>query len=257
MNKPTTKDVLNINLSPTFLSKVYSKGYNYAVGEKLGMFESPDNKGMDDGRLMHKIIASHITGTELEDIAISPYDNYRTKEAQEWRDSQPDNVSIVSQESLDSLQAIVDRLLVHPQMLSFPTDEIVAEVTRENKIKEHNVKGIIDFIARDEEQKIVVDWKFVSTTVFDGFEHKSRIMNYDLQAAMYDYLEQPTHVYFGVIENGAPYRIKFYWCDQSFLDSGAEKFNKAFKEFDGEHGRVPDFNIRDVGTLMGWQNYNG
>ena len=50
-----------INLSPSFLSKLYDKGYDYAVGEKLGLIKK-DTKSMSDGRLIHSLIAERLAG---------------------------------------------------------------------------------------------------------------------------------------------------------------------------------------------------
>ena len=83
-----------INLSPSFLSKLYNKGYDYAVGEKLGLIKK-DTKSMSDGRLIHSLIAERLGGEQTK-IAITPFDSFRTKEAREWRDSQPDDTQFVS-----------------------------------------------------------------------------------------------------------------------------------------------------------------
>lgn len=245
-----------INLSPSFLIKVYEKGYDYAVGEKLGLFPKKDTDAMNDGRLLHALISERLGGEKVK-IAISTYDSFRTKEAKEWRDSQPDDVFIVKQEKINELNKIVERIINHRRFKPYLELPCATEFIVEKKINNHNVKGVVDVVSSDNEVTNVIDWKFVSSLVFDSFEKKSLHMHYDLQASVYDFLVEPTNVYFGVIENEAPYRIKLYHCDSTFLESGANKFNKSFKILDDAKGREPNFDIDEIGTLMSWENYNG
>lgn len=82
-------------------------------------------------------------------------------------------------------------------------------------------------------------------------------MHYDLQASVYDFLGKAPNIAFVCIENAPPYRIQMFECDQSFLDSGADKFDKAFKILDAAKWRTPNFDIEEIGTLMSWENFNG
>lgn len=245
-----------INLSPSFLTKVYEKGYDYAVGEKLGLFPKKDTSSMSDGRLMHALISERLGGEKAK-IAISTYDSFRTKEAKEWRDNQPDDTIIVKEEKIEELNKIVDRIINHPRIKPFLEVPCATELTVEKETNGHNVKGVLDVVSSDNEATNVIDWKFVSSIVFDSFDKKALHMHYDLQAAVYDFLKDATNVYFGVIENEPPHRIKLYHCDSTFLESGANKFSKAFKILDEAKGREPNFDIDEIGTLMSWENYNG
>ena len=244
-----------INLSPSFLSKVYDKGYDYAVGQKLGLFKV-DTKAMSDGRLIHELISERLGGEKAK-IAINPFDSFRTNAAKEWRDSQPDDTAIVTQEKIDSFNSIIDRLIEHPKIKPFLEAPCATELVIEKNVNGYNVKGVLDVVSSDNEAKNVIDWKFVSSQVFDSFGKKALYMHYDMQASVYDFLTDATNVYFGLIENEAPHRIKLFHCDSSFLESGAEKFNKAFKILDTAKWREPNFNIEEVETLMSWENYNG
>lgn len=245
-----------INLSPSFLTKVYDKGYDYAVGEKLGLFPKEDTGAMQGGRLMHALISERLGGEQVK-FAINPYDSFRTKAAKEWRDSQPDDTPIVTQEQIDEMKGIVDRLINHPRLTPYLSVPCATELTVEKRINGHNVKGVLDVVSSDNQVKSVIDWKFVSSQIFDSFAKKALYMHYDLQAAVYDFLIEPTNVYFVTIENEAPHRIKLYHCDSTFLESGANKFDKVFKILEEAKWREPDFDIDDIGTLMSWENYNG
>lgn len=78
-----------------------------------------------------------------------------------------------------------------------------------------------------------------------------------MQASMYDFLIEPANVYFAVIENKAPHRIKLFHCDETFLMSGGDKFDRAMKIIKAENWREPSFDIDDIGELMSWEHYNG
>lgn len=245
-----------INLSPSFLLRVYDKGYDYAVGEKLGLFPRVSTPAMANGRMIHALIAERLGGEKAE-IAINPYDSYRTKAAKEWRDSQPDSVEITTAENLENMNKIVDRLVNHEKLKPLIEGECHTEMSVSKDVNGNTVKGVLDLVSINGEAKSVIDWKFISSQVFDSFDKKALHNHYDLQAAIYDFLVEPTHVYFVAIENEVPNRIKLFYCDPSFLDSGAEKFDKTFKILQEANWREPRFNIEEVGTLMSWGNYNG
>lgn len=245
-----------INLSPSFLVKVLQQGYDYAVGEKLGMFPKVDTGAMSDGRLIHALLSQKLGG-EVAKVVVSPYDNFRTNAAKEWRDSQPDDTAIVTEEKLENLNKVVERVVNHPRISEYLKVPCATELTVEKEVNGNNVKGILDLVASDNESKTVIDWKFVSSQVFDSFEKKALHMHYDLQAAVYDFLVEPTDVYFGLIESESPHRIRLMHCDSSFLESGADKFHKVFKIIEKEKWREPTFDIDDVGELMSWEHISG
>lgn len=245
-----------LNLSPSFLIQVYDKGYDYAVAQKLGLIEKLPTAAMEEGKIIHALI-SEALGGEPSKIAISPYDAFRTNEAKAWRDSQPDDTAIVKENDMERYRTIVDRVLSHPRLIKYLSMASMTEKVTEKQVNGFNVKGILDLIASDNESKTIIDWKYVSSQVFDSFEKKALYQHYDLQAAIYDFLEEPTNVYFVAIENETPHRIKLFHCDSSFLESGAEKFDKAFKIVEKEKWREPNFNIDEVGELVSWNHYNG
>lgn len=244
-----------INLSPSFLTKVLTHGYDYAVGEKLGLFPKEDTGAMSDGRLLHAMIAEKLGGEPTKAVT-SPFDSYRTKEAREWRDSQPDDVFIVTSDKMELFNTIAERAINHPNIKPLLVNATPEQIV-EQEVNGYNVKGVIDVYSEQREKKNVIDWKFVSSLNFDSFARKALYMHYDLQAAVYDFLKKPTHVYFGVIENQAPYRIKLFWCDSSFLESGADKFNKSFNILKEANWREPSFDILETGELMSWEYYQG
>lgn len=245
-----------INLSPSFLSTLLKSGYDLAVAQKIGggELELPNTPAMNAGKAVHSFI-SEAYGGKQDEIAISPYDTFRTKEAREWRDSQPDNIIILKQEEADVYLKIAQRVKNHAGVKKILDGaKLSPEKTITKKVNGYTVKGIIDIVAIKGDVVDVIDWKFVSSQVFDDFSKKALWNNYDLQASVYDFLETATHVYFVVIENEAPYRIKVWNCDLSFLESGADKFNKALKIIKEENWRQVNFDIEEQGELLSWEH---
>ena len=215
-----------INLSPSFLSKVLSKGYDFSVAEKLGMIEK-DTRSMQAGKALHSLLATSF-GAKDDDIAISPFDNYRTKEARDWRDKQPDRMIILSEKEAELYSSLVKRIRKHPEIVKLIAGtSMEAEKVITKEVNGFTVKGVLDLVFTKEDSVNVIDWKFCSSKVFDDFDRKALWQHYDLQAAVYDFLVDSTHIYFVAIENEAPYRIKVWHCDLSMLEGGADKFNKA------------------------------
>lgn len=244
-----------INLSPSFLSEVYSKGYDYAVGRKLGLIEKPATSSMSDGKLLHALIGEAISGQpdKSTKYVTSPFDSFRTKDARAWRDSQPDDTIIVSEEQLKKFTDIAHRVANHSQVKKLMTDNNEVERVITKDVNGFTIKGILDLISKGE-STTVIDWKLVSSKNFDNFKREALYSNYDLQASVYDFLTDATHVYFGVIESESPHRIKLVYCEPSFLESGAEKFNKSFKILEKEKWREPNFDIQEVDHLVDWGN---
>lgn len=238
-----------INLSPSFLSNLLKHGYDYAVAQKLGMIERLPTASMQDGKLIHALISERL-GVKTDEWVASPYDSFRTKEAREWRDSQPDNVLIVKQETIDKFNIIAERVVNHPQIKPL-LEDVKPELIVEKQVNGFNVKGILDVLAKYN-GTTVIDWKFVSSKNFDNFAKEALYSHYDLQAAVYDFLVDATHVYFCAIESEAPHRIKLFYCDQSFLESGADKFDKALQTLKQANWRQPNFDIYTIGDLKAW-----
>lgn len=239
----------NINLSPSFLSKVLSKGYDYAVAEKMG-FIIQETPSMNAGKVIHSMLSGKYGGKE-DKIVISPYNNFRTKESQNWRDSQ--EAIIISKKDSVLYENIVERVVNHPEVKKILDGaEVKAEEKVTKEVNGFNVKGILDIVAIKNNVKDIIDWKFVSSQVFDDFGRKALWQHYDLQAGVYDFLTDATHVYFVAIENQAPYRIKVLHCDPSFMESGADKFSKALTILKKENWRYPSFDIQGVDDLVAW-----
>ena len=243
-----------INLSPSFLGQVLSHGYDYAVAQKLNMIPSLPTQAMTNGKLIHALIAERL-GADRDKWVVSPYDSFRTKEARDWRDSQPDDIMIVKEETVDQLSILADRAINHagikPLLGGAEAEKII-----EKRVNNLNIKGILDILSTAK-GTTVIDWKFVSSKNFDNFKREALYSNYDLQAAVYDFLAEASHVYFVAIENQAPHRIKSFYCSQSFLESGAEKFDKALQILHKENWRKPSFDITETEDLVSWNHYEG
>lgn len=113
-------------------------GYDYAVAQKLGWIPKLSTAAMMQGKLIHAMISEALGGEEAK-IAISPYDAFRTKEAKEWRDSQPDDTAIVKESEYEDLKTVVDRVLNHPRLVEYLSQTAMTEKTTEKQVNGFNV----------------------------------------------------------------------------------------------------------------------
>ena len=77
------------------------------------------------GSLVHRLALD-----KGQDVIVSPFDEYRTKEAKEWRDSQPANCLIVKQKELDQAEAMAvivrSQIIEACQGLEYQTEVVFA-----------------------------------------------------------------------------------------------------------------------------------
>lgn len=242
------KTIEPINLSPSFLSKVLKSGYDLSVGEKLGLVEK-ETASMSEGKIMHSYL-SGVYGGKVEKVAISPFSDFRTKEARAWRDQQPDDTFIIKEEQAEKFQKIAERVKAHPEMVKLIGDSKVETEKRVvKKVGDYTLKGFVDLIT---DTNIVFDFKYLNTKNFDNFHKFALWEHYDMQAAIYDTIVGSTNVYFVVIESEAPHRIKVWQVSLSAFESGGDKFNRAMMIIKQENWRSPTFDIQGVSELQDW-----
>jgi hypothetical protein len=77
-------------------------------------FDRPDSKALDFGKAAHHLLLEGITGF-LDKFAVSPYDDFRTKAAQEWRnDERAAGRTVITPQDLKIIEHIKASLDSHP-----------------------------------------------------------------------------------------------------------------------------------------------
>lgn len=235
---------------------ISDSGIDMAVAAKRGMLPKPASRSIDLGQLAHMFVL----GGDPDAFIVSPYTDFRTKEARNWRDEALDACKIiVTKEQYDTIAAIVDNIESHPRSKELLKGEDVRhEVEMFAKVNGVDLRGKADAILQTENGLIITDIK--TTAQFDEWKYKARRRHYDLQASVYSLIgsksigvtESMTNFYFCVVETVAPYRVQYHHASLEFLESGNQKLAKCLEEIKKFGDKEPNFLIEEVNELGDW-----
>lgn len=240
------------------LKVILDSGIDYAVAAKRGMIEKPSNKAIDVGQIVHlRVLGGG------EQYVVSPFDNFRTKKAQEWRDENKRAGKIVlTQTELAATDAIVENIRRHPKSAGLLLGKDVQhEVEMYAKTQDGlALRGKADAlkIGKDHNTLTLVDLK--TTAQFDSFKYRAQRMHYDLQAANYTLIGSASQkidagsvdYWFCVAETVFPYRVQYMYATPEFVSAGERKLAKCVDEVLKFGDREPNFLIDEVIELGDW-----
>ncbi len=209
------------HLSYSTAKKIYRKGIDYALGTKLGLIEETYGKAADIGTMAHALV---LGGDP--DWIVSPFDNFRTKAAQEWKAEQTQ--IIITEKEFQQIETIADAIKRHP-LAAHLIDTCDLEQKLTATINGIDFHGVADGISKD--RQTLFDLK--TTAQFDQFKYQAFKMDYDLQAAIYSLFGNDAKFYFVVAETVAPYRVQIFGTAQEFIEGGNVKLQKAIEAFQG------------------------
>lgn len=229
---------------------ILDSGIDYAVAKKQGLIPEPESPAIDLGQYIHTLV---LGGDER--FVTSPYENFRTKEAQAWRDAQKAAGNIVVTMDMDEVAAnAVNNILHHPHAAEYLVGEnIKHEVELYAKTADGvDLRGKADAVVFHNDGKhprIITDIK--TTAQFDKFKNRAGYNHYDLQAATYCLLSKTDFInyYFCVVETVAPYRVQFMHASIEFLEAGERKLRRCIDEIVAFGDKQPSFMIEEVGEL--------
>ena len=215
--------------------EIYRKGIDYAVAVKLGIIEKSYGKAVDIGRFVHAVLL----GGDQE-FVVSPFKDFRTKEAREWRDSQ--TLTILNEDEFEQITKIADRIKSHKLAFELLCGEGVKnEVRLEAKIDGKQWVGYADSlkVAEDGKFEYVADLK--TTAKFDDFRRDAFRNDYDLQAAVYHLITSTSNkpFYWVIAETIPPFRVGIAVASQEFEENGYRKLQTICEEiqsFDARKG---------------------
>lgn len=194
--------------------------------------KEPRSQTLDFGAAAHSIL---LEGTLPETVfALSPFDDFRNKAAQEWRDQQiADGLIIVRQTDLEQIKRMSDALHRHPMI----RDGLFrGEVERSVFWQEKGVwlKSRPDVIPAD---TILADYKTVSSASPEAVAKSCAIYGYHLQLAMAaDGIKAVTgkkieHAALVVQEKSPPYLVQVYALSEHYLYAGRLEYMAALDRF--------------------------
>jgi len=187
------------------------------------------SKAMDLGTLIHAAALEPETVEDL--IAISPYADFRTKEAREWKAAQAESGKILtSQDEVDKALSIAETV----------TDDYIAqfnakyktEVAVFGKIGATEIKGLIDIVP--DGLDCLVDLK--TTGEIGSMESLQRVIvnrGYHWQAALYLDLwnaaanEKRTRFVFCFVETEYPHETAWVELSENLLEVGRTGYMNA------------------------------
>lgn len=140
-----------------------------------------------------------------EEIRISPFSSYRTKEAREWRDEcLALGKTIVTQEQFEEGVKASEMLLQTNFQSAELFESSLKQVIIGAKISEVQFKGLVDLAPENKEY--LVDLKTTGGDfTLDGFSKAIHSFGYHLQAGLYLAMWNSTHL------NDKRHRFKFVW----------------------------------------------
>lgn len=242
--------------SQSQMKNILDHGIDYAVAAKRGMLPEPQSKAIDLGQLAHMFVL----GGDPEIFALSPYSDFRTKEARNWKAEQLEaGKYIVDQSQYDDIWRIVDNIEAHSMSKKLlKGDNVKHEQELFGQISGIEVRGKADAVLKEGDSLIITDIK--TTAKFDDFKYKAMRNHYDLQAALYSLIGasafevKPAYVnfYFCVAETIEPFRVQYYHCSLEFLEHGEAKLSDCIKKITEFGNKEPNFLIEEVGELGDW-----
>lgn len=239
------------------MKHILDSGIDYAVASKRRMIPQPDSRQIDLGKIVHMFCL----GGEAEEYAVSPFDNFLTKNAREWRDSQKSaGKTVIDKKIYQSIAPIVDNIEAHPiSKKLLKSDNVKHEIELYAKVNDVDLRGKADALLVNEDGALIIT-DIKATAQFDQFKYKARRRHYDLQAVIYSLLggkalgisDSMVNFYFCVVETVFPYRVKYHHASPEFLESGERKLAKCLDEIKKFGDKEPNFLIEEVDELGDW-----
>lgn len=194
---------------------------------RWGKHERTSSAAMDLGSLVHALC---FTPKSIpEDFAISEFDSFRTKAAQEWRDAQVGKI-VVTQETVDKASEMMECIMTSEEL--FFLGEKDYEVAAYALIGGTLVKGMIDIAPRN--GNILADLKTTSSiTSLDALTRLIVNRGYHWQAALYLDLwnaatgESRDEFQFLFIETEAPYETAWVRLSPELINAGRTGYMNA------------------------------
>ena len=221
--------------SPTNLEGPVSKSMLWRFSEsafKWRYGKPPvSTAAMDLGSLVHSLCFTPDSVTE--DYAVSEFDSFRTKAAQEWRDAQVGK-TVITQETMSKAQDIADVVMNDQELFSLGEKDY--EVAVYASIGATPVKGMVDIAPRH--GNVLADLKTTST--IGSLDALTRLVvnrGYHWQAALYLDLwnavtgENRDQFWFLFVETDAPHETAWVSLPPKLIDLGREGYMNAIAKF--------------------------
>ena len=244
------------------MKPILDSGIDYAVAKKQGLVAQPSSEYIDIGQLVHQDI---LGGSEK--YVLSPYPDFRTKIAQEWRDEQKRNgVIIVTADMAEAIKRVANNIKNHPhsQKYIFHKDAKFEQEMFATTVEGVPLRGKGDVVIVSEENgtKSLIITDIKTTAQFDKFRKNAYWMHYDLQAVTYSLIgamsqgvqHELVNYMFCVAETVAPYRVQFVHASVEFVEAGERKLRTCIDAITDFGDNKPNFLLEEIIELGDWSN---
>ena len=170
------------------------------------------------------------------EFVVSPYDDFRTKEARAWRDAE--TRTVITARDLETIQAMVAELRQTPQTKGAFMDG-VAERSFFTKDAETGVwlKARPDWFPNDPGARFIQEFKTAVSVRPDKFGYQAFDLGYEIQAAlMLDVVAavlgvKPLGIAHIVQMKTPPYLADFQYFTADHIERGRRKYRAALRTF--------------------------
>ena len=195
----------------------------------------PPSTAMSIGTWTHKLIETNMQEKPL----ISPYDDFRTKEAKAWKEANPD---FLKQEEFDKACGMAQSVLKAFPNLHTEGGKFEVEYYDENR------KALLDYVSPC--GKIGFDWKTTAATNVDNFRRDCSKYRYEVQAAWYSDLAKLEEFYFVGVSSVQPHPIFLIKACRASLNHGACLIKRALRAISDHEGKsARPMNLADAADM--------
>lgn len=195
--------------------------------------EGEERKYPTDEMIIGSVVESELLGTEFR-FEESPYDDYRTKEAREWRDGlKKAGVPIVTQSMKERIRAMLVAAGAAFGHAAIGNGTSSIGIWREDPATGLLRRGLIDWVPYPYTRKsVIVDLKCLADPSPAGFARAAVNFRYDIQEAYYTRLFQEEfgettrrRMEWWVVGNTEPHLTGVYYIPERFIQAADAQIN--------------------------------
>lgn len=181
---------------------------------------TPPSPAMQLGTALHSWL-EHL-GKFGPSTIVSPYDNYRTKEAQLWRDANSDKV-ILTTDEVTKVEAM------GTNVINSPLRKMIIDIDAQREVEYYDdeYKALLDVVYMSSG----IDYKTTACTSAEQFKRDIYKYGYALQAYHYLRVAKLSNFYFIGVSTVDPYEVFTMYCTSEFLKYGQKCWQEALDRY--------------------------
>jgi hypothetical protein len=172
------------------------------------------------GSLVHSLI-EHEGELDDDEFAVSPFENFRTKAAREWKaEMLSTGKRLVDAPTINKAQTMRNAIIA-----STPSWMHMGDYRDEVAYYTDKYKALCDRVF--EEESIIIDWKTSSAVSSKQFQRDCVKYGYYLQAAFYLHVTGLKEFWFVAVSTVEPYPVWTFKVSDKAISYGEQQWRKA------------------------------